>query len=202
LPATISRRLNVILPPVETKDGLMYIHSVPVGRAVFDACYRPMARAMSTLISDGIGPITGPSVAMLQLLSEADLMGEGEKVRNLLMSEIKRLTNCALVGGEIKPGSDRQVPYVVACQQGLLDEDQQSEVENILVYFTLASWVRIPDGLSSGMGLEGLRQLWRVQTSSSTLTEYMLSLPTSTPEENTGEKPPTIPQVYPLSTAA
>lgn len=199
--ATISRRLNIVLPPVETEKGLLYIHSQPVGRSVFDACYRPMARAMSTLISDGIGPITGPSVAMLQLLSEADLMGDGDKVRNLLMSEIRRLTNCALVGGD-KPGSDNQLPYAVACQQKLLDEDQQSEVENILVYFTLASWVRIPAGLSSGMGLEGLQQLWNVQISSSTLTEYMRSLPTSTPDENTGEKPPTTPQVYPLSTAA
>ena len=36
---TISRKLNIVLPPVETPDGLMYIHSTPVGRSVFEACF-------------------------------------------------------------------------------------------------------------------------------------------------------------------
>ena len=199
--ATISRKLNIVLPPVETKEGMLYIHSMPVGRQMFESCYRSMARAMSALISEGIGPITGPSVAALALKSEADMLNESAKL-DILLSEIKRLTQVAVMKADAPPGQSNILPYVVACQRGLLDEDQQSEVENILCYFTLASWIRVPNGLSSGMGLEGLRQLWRAQTTSLDATDYMRSLPTSTPVENTGEKSPTPPQVFPLSTAA
>ena len=193
---TISRKLNLVLNPIETEGGLLYIHSIPVGRQVFETCYRAMARAMASLVSEGVGPITGPSVAKLYLQTEADFLGESDKISGVLMPEIRRLTNCAIAG---KPDT---LPYVVACQRNMIDEDQQSEVENILCYFTLASWIRLPEGLSRGMGIEGLRQLWKAQTSSLGLTEYMRSLPTSTPEENTGEKPPIIQQVYPSSTAA
>ena len=193
---TISRKLNLVLPPVETSDGLMYIHSTPVSRAVFEACFRPMARAMTSIISEGIGPVTGPSVAKMILLSEADQLGEGDRVRGTLISEIKRLTNVALAG------KNEMIPYAVACQKGLLDEDQQSEVENILVYFTLVSWIRLPDGLSSGMGMEGLKQLWRAQTTSLDVTAFLASLQTSTQVVNIGEKPPTTLPDSQLSTAA
>lgn len=194
--ATISRKLNIVLPPVETPDGLMYIHSTPVGRSVFEACFRPMARAMTSIISEGIGPVTGPSVAKLILISEAKALGEENQITNLLMSEIKRLTNVVLTG------KSEMIPYAVACQRGLLDDDQQSEVENVLIYFTLVSWIRLPDAMSSGMGMEGLKQLWRAQTTSSDATAFLASLPTSTTAESTGEKSPTTPLVYPLSTAA
>jgi hypothetical protein len=174
----------------------MYIHSMPVGRTVFEQCFRPMARAMTSIISEGIGPVTGPSVAKLILLDEAKALGEEANVNNLLMSEIKRLTNVVLAG------KNEVLPYAVACQRGLLDEDQQSEVENVLIYFTLVSWIRLPDAMSSGMGMEGLKQLWRAQTTSSDATAFLASLLTSTPVENTGEKPQTTPAVFPLSTAA
>ena len=193
---TISRKLNLVLPPVETKDGLMYIHSTPVGRAIFEACFRPMARAMTSIISEGIGPVTGPSVAKLILLSEADQLGEGEKVRLTLLSEIRRLTSVVLVG------KHETIPYGVACQRELLDEDQQSEVENILVYFTLVSWIHLPDGLSSGMGMAGLTQLWRAQTTSLDVTGFLASLQTSTPVVSIGEKSPTTLPDSQLSTAA
>jgi hypothetical protein len=192
---TISRRLNIVLPPIETKDGLLYIHSMPVGRQVFESCYRSLARTMAQLITEGTGPITGPSIASLSLRTEADMLGENGKV-DLLMSEIKRLTNVGIAG---KPDI---LPYSVVLQRNMIDEDQASEVENILVYFTLASWIRLPQGLSSGMGMDGLRQLWRVQTTSLDTTEFMRSLPTSTPVENTGEKSQTPQLVYPSSTAA
>jgi hypothetical protein len=193
---TISRKLNIVLPPIETKDGELYIHSTPVGRQVFESCYRSMAKTVAGLVSEGIGPITGPSVALLALQSEADLLGEGDKVSGLFMSEVRRLTNCAIAG------KDEIFPYAVALQRNLLDEDQASEVENILVYFTLVSWIRLPSGLSSSMGLDGLQQLWRAQTTSSDLTAFMRSLPTSTPVVNTGEKTPTVPPAPALSTAA
>ena len=193
---TISRKLNIVLPPVETPDGLMFIHSTPIGRSVFEQCFRPMARAMSSIISEGIGPVTGPSVAKLVLISEAKSLGEEGNINGLLMSEIKRLTSVML------GGKNEVIPYAVACQRNLLDEDQQSEVENVLIYFTLVSWIRLPDAMSSGMGMEGLRQLWRAQTTSLDATAFLASLQTSTQVESTGEKPPTTPAVFPLSTAA
>ena len=183
---TISRKLNVVLPPFETKDhGRVYVHSVPIGRATFESCFRPMARAMSSIITEGIGPITGPSVAALILQQEADAIGEGEAIKTGVMLDIKRNTNIILAD------KADTIPYAVAMQRNLLDEDQQSEVENLLVYFTLVSWIRLPPDLAVRLGLEGLRTLWNVQITSLGTTEFMNSLKTSTPVANTGERPTT-----------
>ena len=181
---SISRKLNIVLPPFQTKDGTAYVHSVPIGRATFETCYRPMARAMSSIITEGIGPITGPSVAALILQQEADAIGEGETVKSGVMLDIKR--NTTLIFAD----KADQLPYAVAMQRNVLDEDQQSEVENLLVYFTLVSWIRLPPDLASRLGLDGLRQLWNVQTISLDSTAFMSSLKTSTPAANTGEKTP------------
>jgi hypothetical protein len=191
---TVSRKLNLVLAPFETKDGLAYIHSVPVGISVFQSCYRGMARAMSSIVTEGMGPITGPSVAAMVLQDEADAVGIGDRIRNGLMPEIRRLTNVGIVGKD-------SFPYGVAIDRKLIDEDKAMEVENLIVYFTLVSWIRIPETLSRGMGMEGLRDLWGAQITSLELTEFMRSLPTLMPEGNTGEKP-TRPKAAPTSSLA
>lgn len=182
---SISRKLNIVLNPFQTKDGLAYVHSIPVGRQTFEMCFRPMARAMSAIVSEGIGPITGPSIAALLLQQEANLIGEGDAISQTLIPEIKRLTNVIIAG------SGAVMPYGVAEQRNLLDDEQRSEIENLLVFFTLVSWIKLPEGLSSGLGLEGLRQLWKVQTTSLEPTAFMSSLKTSTKDANTGAKTPT-----------
>ena len=193
---TISRKLNIVLPPFQTKDGPVYVHSVPIGRATFEACFRPMARAMSSIITEGIGPITGPSVAALILQQEADAIGEGEAVKTGVMLDIKRNTTVIIAD------KADMLPYPVAMQRNILDEDQQSEVENLIVYFTLVSWIRLPPDLAARLGLEGLRQLWNVQTISLDSTAFMNSLKTSTPVENTGAKTPDPKPTPPSSIAA
>lgn len=193
---TVSRKLNIVLPPFQTKDGPVYVHSVPIGRATFEACFRPMARAMSSIITEGIGPITGPSVAALILQQEADAIGEGETIKTGVMLDIKRNTTVILAD------KADQVPYSVAMQRNLLDEDQQSEVENLLVYFILVSWIRLPPDLAARLGLEGLRQLWNAQTTSLDSMAFMSSLKTSTPVASTGEKTQTPTAIPPSSIAA
>jgi hypothetical protein len=194
---TISRKLNIVLNPFETKDGLAYVHSIPVGRQTFEMCFRPMARAMSAIVSEGIGPITGPSIAALLLQQEANIIGEGDAISKTLMPEIKRLTNVMIAG------KDQVIPYGVVEQRNILDEDQRSEIENLLVFFTLASWIRLPEGLSRGLGIEGLRELWKAQTTSLELMGFMSSLKTSTTPASSGEKTLTPPSATnPSSIAA
>lgn len=193
---TVSRKLNIVLPPFQTKEGQVYVHSVPIGRSTFEQCFRPMARAMSSIITEGIGPITGPSVAALILQQEADAIGEGDVVKGGILLDIKRNTNVVLTE------KADTLPYAVAMQRNLLDEDQQSEVENLLVYFTLVSWIRLPPDLAVRLGLQGLRQLWNVQTTSLDSTAFMSSLKTSTPVENTGAKTPDQKATPPSSIAA
>ena len=195
-PVTISRKLNIVLPPFQGKDGPIYVHSTPIGRATFEACFRPMARAMSSIITEGIGPITGPSVAALILQQEADALGEGDTIKTGVMLDIKRNTTV------IFADKGDQLPYAVAIQRGVLDEDQQSEVENLLVYFGLVSWIRLPPDLALRLGLEGLQQLWNVQITSSGTMEFMSSLKTSMPVASTGEKTPTPTATPPSSIAA
>jgi len=180
---TVSRKLNIVLPPIETSEGTVYVHSIPIGRSLFEQCFRPMARALSNIVSEG-SPFIGPNVAKLYLLAEADAIGEGDKVRGAMMSEIKRLTNVGIAG------KNEVVPYAVAVQRNLLDEDKQAEVENFIVYFTLVSWIKLPAPLEPNYGKEALHSIWQAQTTSSELMEFMRGLPTSTPAEPIGEKTP------------
>lgn len=179
--ATISRRLNLVLPPFETKEGTAYVHSIPVGRSVFEGCFRSMSRALSMIIGES-NPLIGVSVAKLYLQSAAEWVSDAEvkKVSGTLIPEIRRLTNVGVVG------KNNVLPYVVACQQGLLDEDQQAEVENFIVYFTLVSWLKMPEDIQGNIGVTALLETWKAQTTSLELMEFMRGLPTSTPGENTG----------------
>jgi hypothetical protein len=97
------------------------------------------------------------------------------------MAEIYRLTNV------IAPTDNgwENYPFMVAKQRGILNEDEAAEIENCIVYFTCASSIHLRAELA--VATEGLSTLWNAQITSSNTTEYMRSLPTSTPTGTTGE---------------
>jgi hypothetical protein len=99
------------------------------------------------------------------------------------MAEIYRLTNVVAVG----ENGWETMPFDVAKKRGVLGEDAAAEAENCIVYFICASSIHLRAEMA--VALEGLSTLWDAQTTSSNCTEYMRSLPTSTVEESTGEKP-------------
>jgi hypothetical protein len=180
----LNRKLNLVLK-VETEKGEIHVHSTPIGRGVFEDNFLVISRAFTAVYTNGLGPVTGPRVAALLLKEEAEKLNVWQRTQQSLMGEIYRLTNV------VAPGENgwESMPFDVARKRGLLNDDDASEVENCLVYFTCASSVHLRAELT--VALEGLSTLWGALTTSSNVTEYMRSLPISTVEESTGENPST-----------
>jgi hypothetical protein len=180
----LNRKLNLVMD-VETYEGKVYIHSMPISREVFEDNFLVISRAFTAVYTNGLGPVTGPRVAALILKQEAKSLNIWERTQQSLMAEIYRLTNV------ISPSENgwESMPFDVARKRGILDDDAAAEVENCIVYFTCASSIHLKAEMAVAM--EGLKTLWDAQTTLSNVTEYTSSLRTSTQEETTGESPKT-----------
>ncbi len=181
----LNRKLNLVMD-IETGDGVVHIHSVPISREIFEDNFLVISRAFTAVYTNNLGPVTGPRVAALLLKQEAETLGVWPRTQQSLMAEIYRLTNVVAPG----PTGWETMPFDVAKKRGILDDDEAAEVENCIVYFICASSVHLKAEMAVAM--EGLSTLWGAQTSLLNVTEYTRSLPTSTPEETTGESPKTV----------
>ena len=150
--ATLNRRLNIVLS-VDTDNGPIHIHSVPISRTTFEDNFLVISRAFTAVYTNGLGPVTGPRVAALLLKQEAQTLGVWERTQQSLMAEIYRLTNV------IVPGDNgwETMPYDGAKKRGILDDDMAAEVENCIVYFTCASSIHLKQEMAVAM--EGLSTL-------------------------------------------
>jgi hypothetical protein len=194
---TINRRLNLV-SKIESGRGTLHVFAVPVARSVFDDNFMIMCRAYAEIYRNSLGVIAGPKAAARLIKQEANNLGESAK-GDLLLEEIRRMTNVllpAINGG----GGYSMIDYGVAIRQGLIGEDDVDDIEAALCFFTLAS--RVGPHFQLDAILEGLRLFWRAETTLSTLTEYMRSLPTSMTGDATGPKAETIPpDIVPMATA-
>jgi hypothetical protein len=183
----IDRRLNLVIPIRREDDAVtIYVHSMPISRAVFEDNFVLISRAFSMMHAAGLGHFAGPRVAAMIIKRVAIELGvwEGDNgVGNTLMNEIRRLTNVVVpVAGQ----GWRTIPFEDALRQELLTEDEASEAENAICFFTLASAMHLRRQVAGILDLAA--GLWETQTSLLNVTEYANSLPTSMPVENTGEK--------------
>jgi hypothetical protein len=186
---TIDRNVNLVIP-IYGDDGdtvVAWVHSVPIGREVFDAYYRVIGRVYAAIHGDSIdalGPTAGPKMAALLLRDEARRMGVWEGpagVENGLVNEIKRLTNVAAPG----PKGWETMPYGDAIRLKKIDPDDAGEVDNAIVFFTVGWWV-YPKSKRS-LALTGAARLWSGHSTSLSVTEFAAGSPTSTPVENTAD---------------
>jgi hypothetical protein len=183
--AKLNRKLNLVMT-IESDDGPVHIHSVPISREVFEDNFLTISRAFTAVYTNGLGPVTGPRVAALLLKQEAETLGIWPRTQQSLMAEIYRLTNV------VAPGVTgwETMPFDVAKKRGILDDDAAAEVENCIVYFTCASSIHLKAELA--VATEGLSTLWNALTTSLNVTEYTRSLPILTQEETTGESQKTV----------
>jgi hypothetical protein len=96
-----------------------------------------------------------------------------------LLTEIWRLSNVMMLS---KKGWET-LPLHDAIDRQMLDSDAIAEVQNTLCFFTVASWFH---SMKERIDLYTLMNGYGAQTTASDCTEYMSSLRTSTPAENTG----------------
>lgn len=183
---TINKKLNLVIP-VEVEDQTIYFYSTPISREIFEAHYMLMVKTLSNLYYNGIGPGMAPRVARLAMKDIAKDMNDKIDVSIPIIQEIYRLTFVLMIDPTIG-NKWRPLPYLEVKNKKLVDEDVLTEVENALVYFTVASSVHLKSELPVVMS--GLSTIWGAQTTLSNPMEYCNSLTMPTQEENTGEKEP------------
>ena len=181
----IDRKLNLVIPVEREDEGPAYVHAVPLRPEVFQRYALVIAKTFSAIYQQGLNFIAGPRVAAILLRQIAEELGvwEGpEGVENGLMAEIRRTSNI------IAPTAEgwQPVPLQDALRQELLSEEELSEVEGLITFFTVASSMH--RGAEKRITLEGMCRIWEAQLLSSSCTEFAASLPTLTPVASTGAK--------------
>lgn len=173
----INARLNLVLPVERSDGGKLYVHSIPLPMEVFDRYFLVIAKTFAAIWDEGIGPTGGPAVAarMLKHIAQNMKVWEGpEGVEAGLMAEIRRLTSVLSPG----PRGWEQVPLQDAIDRGVLDAEDQAEVENIVAFFIVASAMHKRDVAPAILAL--MSSLWGASTTSLSCMEYGASLTTST----------------------
>jgi hypothetical protein len=181
----IDRRMKLAVP-IERGDGsIIWVHSEPISREVFERYYLVIAQAFAEIYGMGLSWVAGPSVAALTLKGVAQRLGQWEGpdgVENGLMAEIRRLSNVIV---PTERGWET-TPLDLAEKDGSIDEGDRAEIEGVVVFFIVASSMHKRSDLATI--LAGVSKTWDAVATSSNCTEFARSLKTSTEGENTGEK--------------
>ena len=177
----LNRRLNLVVP-VEQDRGTTHVFSTLIQREVFEQNVMLIGRTHAMMWGLGLGdPTAGPRVAAMMLKKVGEQL-KLERECESLLAEIRRLSN-VLVPTD---GGYETVPLEDVLKKKILDEDDWSEVENAIVFFTVASWMHKRTDQIPVVG-EAL-QIWGAQLVSSTITEYRSSLTTSNEAASSGVK--------------
>jgi len=182
---TIDKRLNLVIP-VEDGGSALYVHSTPIPRAVFKRYSKIFARTFNEIYGGGYGVIAGPRIAADLLESAARASNEWDGptgVERGLLGEVYRLTNVAVPGAS---GGWDVVPYQIAVSTGQISEDDADEVNNALVFFTVASSMHKKTDLPEI--IHASSRLWGGLSTSLNVTGYADSLKMLTAPESSGEK--------------
>lgn len=189
----IDKRLNLTFPLQDEFGNTLHVHSTPVAFPVFQKYFLLMSKAFSAMYQEGLSVVGGPRVAAMMLRQLAEDQGPevlADLEKNLL-AEIKRLTN---VLAPLPNGGYDMMPLDDALKGGLISEEDFSEAEGQITFFTLASHMHKRATLRPI--LEHMAGMWGQEITSLNATEYMNSLPISTTGASTGE---TTPEQVPLS---
>jgi hypothetical protein len=129
----ITDSLNLAIP---FGDGLTAFHT-PISRAVYEAHYAALNATRAAIARKGIHYQmgSGPGIANLVLRDEGKKDADersAEDTTPALLGEIKRLTTVLVPG----PAGYEQMPIDAAINRGILDEEDWSELEAQIVFFT------------------------------------------------------------------
>ena len=179
----LNRKLNLVIP-VEREDGLVYVHSTPISREVFERYFMVIAKTFGRIVVEGLAQ-TSPRIAMLMLRRTAQDDGAWSGASGVemgLVSEIRRLTNALL---PLKTGGWETVPWHDVVANRMLEDEEVQEVENLLAFFTLSAAMRRRKEHEEMM--EAMAEAFNLQTTSSDCTAFASSLPTSIATASSGE---------------
>ena len=193
----IDKRLHLVIPIYEDDEGTKivgWVHSTPLAENIVDRYFMILGQTYSAIFSQGLGMAAGPGHALRVLRHIAttqNIWGDNPTTKEIgvergLVEEMRRLT---MVAAEAN-GKWTQLPLGVALDQKVISAEDKAEVENAIVFFTVAYAT-----LNRAQRLEmvmAAADLWGARITSSDFTEWMSSLKTSTGTASSGEKSPAI----------
>jgi hypothetical protein len=185
-PMKITKKLDLAITIDAPAGGQLHIYSTPIPRLVFEQFYEELGAVFTKLFGEAGSAhvaLSAPQLAYAALKKIATEKGTWEIVRQGLINEISRLT---MVISATDKGW-KQSTYDQAVKAKILDEDSEMEVMSALIFFTSIVWVA-PKDLANGF-LEMASALRAWELTSSGITAYISSLPTSTETETSGTKP-------------
>lgn len=197
----IDENMNVVFPVVtdrvitkvdgkdKTEDVVrIYAYHTPISRAVFDANFRLLAATKSALASKGAHYLmsSGPRIAALTLQDEgqrdAESRGKYDDNGNVkddetkaFIAELKRLTTILCPGAN---GWD-MLPVDTAIGSGKIDEEDWQEAFSSIVFFTCHS--SMAKKVDRQRVSQATASMLNASITRSPLSEFLASLPTSTP---------------------
>jgi hypothetical protein len=185
----IDRNLNLVIPVQSEKHGVIYCHSVPISRDVFETFYLELGKVFSQCfdsINESHLVLSAPQLAYPALKSIARKAGNWDGnggVKFGLVNEIIRLTNIILPGER----GWETVPLDSAVKRGMIDEDEEAEILSSVIFFTAISKVAPRDLKNSFLEMVGTLRNWQLLSLDS--SAFKTSLPTLIKDESTGETP-------------
>lgn len=176
---TINEALNLVVP---LSDDRGHVHCPPLSRDAFEQCWKLFARTWSVIENERLGITAGAAVAALALKDNAE-QGDSHDMEkyHAVMAEIRR--NATFIGATSEGFTP--VPLATAEKKGWMHEEDRYDVENSLVFFTVASAL-LPTSRKA-MTFHYLTLLRGGEASSLTATQYLDSLQNSTKDDATGE---------------
>ena len=204
-PATINKKLNLVVPlyfDVEDPDEkpYAYVHSRPIDAEVFDKYFRVLRATWSQINTDGDLRYGGAQMAFryLRVIAEAmpsktpgvNFWEAPDGVEAGLVKEMLQRTNVLCIGAN----GWETVTFKTALDQSRITAEEAGEVQAALTFFTLASVMNRRS--VAQMILTMCLRPWGASVTSLNATEYRNTLPTSTADENTGEKKPALSVAY------
>lgn len=178
----------------------VYAFHTPISKAVFDANYRLLAATKSAMAGKGAHYLmsAGPRIAALTMRDEGLLDAENrgrfdeagrpkDDETKAFFAEIKRLTTILCPG----PNGWDYLPVDSAISSGRIDDEDWGEVEASIVFFSCH--VAMAKKADRQRTAQATASLLNSSITSSPLTEWANSLPTSTQTAPTQKIPSSIP---------
>ena len=181
----IDRKLNIVIPIETESKGLIYVHSTPISRDVFEQFYLELGKVFSQCfdsINQAHLALTAPQLAYPALKTMTIKAGNWEEVKKGLINEIVRLTNVLVTGEK----GWESIPLDLAIKREILDEDEESEVLSALTFFTAICRVAPKDLRMSFLEMAG--SLRSCELTSLDSTEYLNGLTIPVKAVTTGKK--------------
>lgn len=188
----VNQTLNFVVTVFRDDGPNLYVHQMPLPRAVFETYALVMAQAFSTIQSKGIGIVSAPRVAVAVLKDAATKAGCWETdaetgapgVKDGLLTEMRRLSSACIFTPD---NGWRTLPLVEAIKGGLVTPEEVDEVDQLMAFFIVASAMYRRHEIKGVLAF--VAKMWDAQLTYSTPTEFSNSLPTSTPAETTAGTP-------------